>query len=66
MSDERPSERRAPGRPREFRDPSELRVRLEGDLHDQLAQEASRRGVSVGAAVRSLLTFALAHRTSTT
>lgn len=68
MSGERQqeSERRGPGRPREFDDPSELTIRLDGSLHDQIIQEAARLGgVSVGAAARSLLAWALAHRRRT-
>lgn len=70
MSDERRSipDRRKPGRPREFRDPSEVSFMLEGELHEQIAQEARRRGdVSLSSVIRDLIAWALKHqeRTST-
>lgn len=68
MSEERRAipDRRKPGRPREFRDPSELSFMLEGEMHEQLAQEAKRRGdVSVSSVARDLLAWALKNRTST-
>jgi hypothetical protein len=60
MSEEAPiEERRGPGRPREFVDPSELTIRLDASLHDQILREASRLGISAGAAARVLLAAGL-------
>lgn len=65
MSEDRPpdEERRKPGRPRLFDDPSELTIRLDASLHDQIVKEAASMGdVSVGAAARSLIAWALTMR----
>lgn len=55
-------DRRGPGRPREFDDPSQLVIMLDGALHEQVCKEAKRLGVSVSAAARALLAAALVRR----
>lgn len=51
--------RRGRGRPRELVDPSELTVRMHGELHDRLVQEAARRRVAPGKLARELIDLAL-------
>lgn len=58
-------ERRGPGRPRSFPNPSELTIRLDGSLHDAIVREAARHDISVGAAARALIAWALTHRRRT-
>lgn len=58
----RPFKRR-PGRPRELVDPSELTVRMHGELHDRLVQEAARRRIPPGKLARELLDLALQRAT---
>jgi hypothetical protein len=64
MSDERPLDRRGPGRPKEFEDPSQMTIALDSALHDQVIAEAQRMGpgTSVAAAARALLSWAITHR----
>lgn len=65
MSDEQP-ERRGPGRPRIFVEPSELTIRLDASMHDAILKEGQRLGIeSASAAARALLAWALQHRRAT-
>jgi hypothetical protein len=61
LSDEAPPdrERRGPGRPPVLVDPSELTIRLDGAMHNDIIEEARKRGVAPGAFARALLSWAV-------